>query len=85
VASLIITKEILALQAERAAKEAEEKRKLLPAVGDPDDSPDLDDSLPAKVRVFWFHQEPGTPRWQLESCVERKQREEAADRGCWTG
>jgi hypothetical protein len=85
VASLIITKEILALQAERAAREAEEKRKLLPPVDSPDDRADPDDAMPARVAAFWHHQEAAIPAWRLELREEREARQDAAKRGCWTG
>lgn len=43
------------------------------------------DELPAKVRMFWDHQEAAVPPWRLESAAEREQRHEAQRRGCWTG
>ena len=74
---LIITPEILALQAEREALErAEREPKLLPP---------LSDAMPAKVRAFFEHQEADTPAWRLESREEREARQEAQTRGAWTG
>jgi hypothetical protein len=43
------------------------------------------DPLPPLVKKFWEHQEPIIPPWRLESAMERKERDEAQSRGCWTG
>ena len=67
---LIITPEILALQAER---EALEKRKE-------------QDRVPPRVAAFWFAEEATIPPWRpIESAEEREQRDEAQSRGCWPG
>ena len=68
---LIITPEILALQAERQALEAAQKES---------------DDLAPKVAAFWNAPEPWIPPWRpIESAEEREQREEAQSRGGWTG
>ena len=70
-AKLIITPEILALQAERSTRES---------------PPQKSEELPALVKRFWEASEASIPLWRhIESAEEREQREEAQSRGCWTG
>ena len=70
-AKLIITPEILALQAECKALEMRKEQKPEP--------------LQPLVKAFWEHEEQITPPWRSESSEERVQRDEAQNRGCWTG
>jgi hypothetical protein len=64
---LIITPEILALQAERKALEMRKEQKPEP--------------LPPLVKAFWEHQEADTPPWRMESSEERERREELESAG----
>jgi hypothetical protein len=41
--------------------------------------------LHPKVKAFWEAQERIIPPWEIESAQERKERDEASGRGCWTG
>jgi hypothetical protein len=67
VGKLIITPEILALQAERKAREAAKEPKPEP--------------LPPMVKAFWEHEEADVPPWRMESCEERERREELESAG----
>jgi hypothetical protein len=70
VGKLIITREILALQAERLALERLEQKP---------------EELPALVKRFWFQEESIIPPWRLESAEEEEERHQAERRGAWTG
>lgn len=43
------------------------------------------DEMPAKVKAFWFGEEPTIPPWRLKSAAEREQREFLENAGMWTG
>ena len=64
---LIITPEILALQAERKALEMRKEQQPEP--------------LPPLVKAFWEHQEADIPPWRMESSEERERREELESAG----
>ena len=64
---LIITPEILALQAQRKALEMRKEQKPEP--------------LPPLVKWFWEHEEQITPPWRSESSEERERREELESAG----
>ena len=51
----------------------------------PVEKPAAIEPMPAMVRAFWEHQERILQPWELESREELEEREEAADRGAWTG
>jgi hypothetical protein len=38
------------------------------------DAPPATEELSAKVKAFWFHEEPVIPTWRLESATERTER-----------
>jgi hypothetical protein len=67
VGKLIITPEILALQAQRKALEMRKEQKPEP--------------LPPLVKWFWEHEEQITPPWRSESSEERERREELESAG----